>query len=304
MKKVLTVALGLIAITAVAQESAPVQQPAPPGFRTNLVERMDAPTYSDINCAGFISKEKFNTANQITATEAAPNETLAAETGQILLLSGSGYQEGQRYTVLRELKDPNQYEPYKGQRHDVGEAGQPFAQLGRIKVLTLRGSHAVAEVEFACQAMTTGDFLVPYQEKAPVDYRRESTIEKYPAGPGKVSARIIMSNEFDFLVARGQKVFINAGSDKGVKVGDYFRAVRGYDPDKIDPVEALSYKAPVGDDTQMHPGKVNRQEAKTLPLRNLGEMIVLSVSPTSSTAMITRAWESIEVGDHVELEGQ
>jgi hypothetical protein len=304
MKKILTGALVLIAIAAVAQDSAPVQQPAPPGFRTNLVERTDAPTYSDIYCAGFISKEKLNQTNQITATEAAPNETLAGNPTQIVLLSGSGYQEGQRFTVLRELRDPNQYEPYKGQRREVSEAGQPYAQLGRIKVLALRGSHAVAAVEFACQPMTTGDFLVPFQEHAPVSYKQDTIIEKYPSGPGKLGARIIMSNEFDFLVARGMKVFINAGSDKGVKVGDYFRAVRGYDPDKIDPVESLSYKSPVADDTQMHPGKVTREEAKTLPVRNLGEMIVLSVTPTSATAMITRAWESIEVGDHVELEGQ
>lgn len=304
MKKILTVALALIAISAVAQEAAPVQQPAPPGFRTNLVEREDAPSYSDVNCAGFITKNKLSTTNQITATESSPNETLAANTSQIVLLSGSGFQEGQQYTVVRELKDPNQYEPYKGQRHDVAEAGQPYAQLGKVKVLALRGAHAVAEVEFACQAMTTGDILIPFQERPPVEYKKSSMIEKFPAGPGRVSARIIMSDEFDFLVARGQKVFINAGSDKGVKVGDYFRAVRGYDPDKIDPVESLSYNSPVADDTQLHPGKVTRAEAKTLPVRNLGEMIVLSVTPTSSTAMITRSWESIEVGDHVELEGQ
>ena len=304
MKKILTGAVMLIAIGAVAQESAPVQQPAPPGFRTNLVERTDSPTYSDVYCAGFISKEKFNTANQVTAAEGAPSETLSATTSAIVLLSGSGFQEGQRYTVLRELKDPNQYEPYKGQRKDIADAGQPYAQLGRVKVLALREGHAVAEIEFACQPMTTGDILVPFQEHAPVSYKQDSVIEKYPSGPGKAGGRIIMSNEFDFLVARGQKVFINIGSDKGVKVGDYFRAVRGYDPDKIDPVEAVSYSAPVGDDTQKKPGEVTRKMAKTLPVRNLGEMIVLSVTPTSSTAMITRAWESIEVGDHVELEGQ
>jgi hypothetical protein len=51
------------------------------------------------------------------------------------------------------------------------------------------------------------------------------------------------------------------------------------------------------------PGVVTPAKAKTLPLRNLGEMIVLSVTPTSSTAMITNSLESIEVGDWVELEG-
>jgi hypothetical protein len=303
MKKIFIVALLVIAISAIAQDSAPVQQPPPPGFRTNLVDRNDAPAYSDVYCAGFISKEKFSEANQITAMEGSPSETLA-DASKLILVSGSGYQEGQRYSVLRVLRDPNQYEPYKGQRREIAEVGQPYAQLGRIRILTLRGATAIAEVEFSCQSITSGDILVPFQEHVPVTYHKTSVIEKYPAGPGRVSARIVMSNEFDFLVARGQKVFINAGSDKGIKVGDYFRAVRGYDPDKIDPVEAISYNSPVGDDTQKDPGKVTRAKAKELPVRNLGEMIVLSVTPTSSTAMITRAWESIEVGDRVELEGE
>lgn len=303
MKKVFTVALVLSAISAVAQ-NAPVQQPAPPGFRSNLVERQDAPSYSDVYCAGFLSKESFNQGNQITAIEGTPNETLAAGSSKLVLLSGEGYQEGQRYTVLRALRDPNQYEPYKGQRHDIAESGQPYAELGQVRILALREGHAVAALDFSCQPMTSGDFVVPFQEHAPVTYKQTSLIEKYPAAPGKVSARIVMSNQFDFLLGKGQKVFINAGSDKGVKVGDYFRAVRGYDPDKIDPVEAIAYKAPVAEDTQKTPGRVNPAEAKKLPVRNLGEMIVISVTPTSSTAMITRAWESIEVGDHVELEGE
>jgi hypothetical protein len=60
----------------------------------------------------------------------------------------------------------------------------------------------------------------------------------------------------------------------------------------------------VGDDTQKMPGIVTPALAKTLPPRNLGEMIVLSVTPTSSTAMITNSLETMEVGDQVELEGE
>ncbi len=302
MKKILVIVLVIFATSAVAQESAPMQPPPPQKFSTNLMESNEAPTYSDLYCAGFISKEHFDAANQVTAGEASPNQSLYAGRN-IVLVSGSGYQPGARYTVIRAMRDPNEYEPYKGQRREINAAGQPYAQLGRIRILELRGAIAVAEVEFSCQAMTTGDQLIPFQEHPPVAFRKNAMMERWPTGPGKLNARIVMSNELDFILARGNKVFIDAGSDKGVKVGDYFRAVRGYDPDKIDPVEALSYKAPVGDDTQKVPGVVTPAKAKTLPARNLGEMIVLSVTPTSSTAMITNSLESIEVGDHVELEG-
>ena len=39
-----------------------------------------------------------------------------------------------------------------------------------------------------------------------------------------------------------------------------------------------------------------------MPRRSLGELIVLSATPTSATGMITFALEEVHVGDEVELE--
>jgi hypothetical protein len=89
-----------------------------------------------------------------------------------------------------------------------------------------------------------------------------------------------------------------------VKIGQYFRAVRYYDPARLNPIENLAYKAPVGEDTQKEPGRVTKDTAATLPPRNIGEMIVLNVTPTSSTVMVTNALENIQVGDWVEMEDE
>ncbi len=303
MKRFLTIAVVLMAIPTVGQQSAPADQGQQQSFATNLKTVPNSPTYSDMYCSGFVSKEKFDMGNAVLGADTSPNQTLYGG-DNLLLLTGSGYQEGQRYTVIRALQDPNRREAYKGQHSDMDASGQAYAPMGRVRVVALRGEAAVAVVEFSCQGIATGDSLIPFQEKPEVTFRNTPQMNRFPNDQGKLQARIIMSNEFDFLVGRGQKVFINAGSEKGVKVGDYFRAVRGYDPDKIDPVEALSYNAPVADDTQKFPGKVSASLAKKLPLRALGELIVLSVTPTSSTAMITNSLESIEVGDRVELESE
>jgi hypothetical protein len=303
MKRLFLAAMVFVAISAVAQQPAPVQPPPSGVSSTNLTETNEAPSYSDIYCSGFISKENFDAAHQVVGGEQTPNQALYSGRN-VIFVSGKDYQQGARYSVVRALRDPNRYEPYKGQRHDIDETGQPYAQLGQVRIIALRGETAVAEVEFSCHAMTAGDLLIPFQEHPPVAFRKTSTMDRFPSGAGKLSARIVMSNELDFLVARGQKVFINVGSDKGVKVGDYFRAVRGYDPDQMEPVEALSYHARTVDDTQKIPGKITKEVAKTFPERNLGEMIVLNVTPTSSTAMITNSLESIEIGDRVELEGE
>lgn len=300
MKKAILVALVTAATLASAQ--TPQQQPPSQTFESNLVERAQAPSYSDLYCSGFISNENIPTTNTVSGGVNSPNEAIYAAGNQIFL-SGNGFAEGSRYTVLRPLHDPNRYEPFKGQKTAIVALGQPYAEIGRVRIVALRGSMAVAEVEFTCQNITIGDVVVPFQEHAAVAYRKNTSVERFPAGPGRLNARIVMAREFDTHVGTGQKVYLDAGANKGVKVGDYFRAVRGYDPAKIDPVDATAMKAPIGDDTQKVQGKIDKVLAAQMPLRNLGEMIVLSVTPTSSTAMITNSVETIQVGDQVELEG-
>ena len=304
MKKVSLVALLVLSVTAVAQDQPQAAPPAAQGqkFSTNLVQREEAPTPSDLYCAGFITTETVSKTNLIAAGMDSPDQTQFAR-GNTIFVSGGGMQEGAEYSVLRELHDPDEYEPFVGASAAVAAIGQPYAELGRIRVVAMRGGTAVADVEFSCQNMTIGDIVVPFKEHPPVTYRKASTFERFPSNPGHLMARIVMAREFDAEVGRGQKVYINAGSNKGVKVGDYFRAVRGYDPSKLNAIDNLSYKAPVGEDTQKYPGTVTPQSAKNLPMRSLGEMIVITVTQSSATAMITNSLEDIEVGDYVELEG-
>jgi len=306
MQKVILIALVLFAVAVVAQEQqeqAPPAQPAAQKFTTNLTQREAAPSYSDLYCAGFLTGESISKTNLIAGGTNSPDETLYAR-GNTVFVSGSGMKEGEQYSVLRELRDPNHYEPFVGQRRELIAMGQPYAELGRLRVVALRGSIAVAEVEFSCQQMTLGDIVIPFREHPPVQFRKSMTMDRFPAGPGHLNARIVMAREFDTAVGTGQKVYLNAGSNKGVKVGTYFRAVRYYDPERLNPVDNLSYKAPVGDDTQKVPGTVSPVTAKNLPARNIGEMIVLNVTQTSATAMITNSLEAIQIGDWVEMEDE
>lgn len=303
MRKSFISALILVAVAAVAQNPPANQQPAPPSFQTNLTETAQAPSYSDLYCSGFITNEKPILTNKVAAGVNSPDTTNYA-TGDYVYLSGSGFAEGARYSIVRELRDPNHYEPFRGQRAAIDALGQPFANIGRVRVVALRSGMAVAQVEFACQNVTLGDIAVPFVEHEPVSYRKTVSVQRFPGSAGRLTARIVLTREFDTLVGTGHKVYIDAGSTKGVKPGDYFRAVRGHAPAKIDPVDALSMNAPVGDDTQKNPGSNDRKTAAQLPVRTLGHLIVLTVTPTSSTAMITDALEGIQVGDQVELEGE
>ncbi len=279
------------------------QESAPSRASTNLVERVQAPSYSDMYCSGFISKETYAKGNAIIAGEESPDQTQFRQNDTVSL-EGSGYQEGSRYSVLRELRDPNRSRAFPGQAAAVSELGQPYAELGRLRVTAIRGKTAIALVEFSCAPMVSGDLVIPFQEKPPVTYRARTTFERYPAGEGSVRARIVLAKDFDYVLGAGQKVYLSAGADKGVKVGDYFRAVRNYDPARMAEVDALSFKPPSSEETQRYATHVSKEQFAELPKRAVADMIVLDVTPTSSTAMITYSVESVIVGDTVEREGQ
>ncbi len=192
MKRVVLIALAFFAIGAVAQEqTAQPQTPKDVRFSTNLTQRDEAPSYSDLYCAGFMTTEAVSRTNTVTGGTHSPEETQFYRGTQVFV-GGGGLQEGSEYSVIRELKDPNHYEAFKGAKAAQAAAGQPYAELGRIKVIAMRGSEAVAEVEYSCQNMTIGDLVVPFREHVPVSYRKSGTMEKFPAAPGHLNARIVM----------------------------------------------------------------------------------------------------------------
>jgi len=291
------VALFVVFCTALA-----LAQQAPPPPATNLVERPEAPTYSDLYCAGFISRQEIGRGNYLIGGLNTPNQTQFAQ-GDTVFLEGSGYQEGTRYSLVREVQDPNRMQMFPGQRMAIAEAGQPYVDLGRVRVTAIRGVTAIAVVEFSCTAIVAGDLVVPFQEKPPLAYRAPTTFDRFPAAPGALTGRIVLAKNFDTIAATGHKVYVNVGADKGVKAGDYFRVVRSYDPAKMDPVDALAYKVPYSEEAQKNVPRVPMTRFAELPRRAIAEGIVLNVTPTASTVMITLALEGVNVGDTVELEG-
>jgi len=301
MKRLCLLVLVLTTVVALAQEPkvAPGAQIAERS--TNVSEHANAPTYSDLNCAGFISKEQYNHANYLLAGAESPAATQFAQ-GDTVFLEGSGYAEGERYSLIRELRDLNRNPAFPGQASALAAAGQVYQELGRVRVIAMRGQTAIAKIEFSCTAMVSGDLVVPFVEKQSVPFRNAG-FERWPASSGSINGRILMAKEFDVIVAAGQKVYLSVGSRQGVKVGDYFRAVRGYDPMKAEPVEAVSYQVQQSEDSLKNQPRTTNATFGKLPKRALGEMIVISVTPTSATAMITSSVEHINIGDLVELEG-
>jgi len=296
----------LLATGAMAQiQDAPAQQQAPkiPKFQSNLVTKPQAPTYSDINCSGFVTKESIPTRNVVVGGEHSPHTSQFAGRDTIFL-SGEGFTVGARYRILRRVSDKNKVESFPGEYKLGREAGDQWADLGYTHVTQIVDGTPLALIDFSCQPVVVGDILMPYEDRPTVPFSKNPlSFQEFGVPTSGTVGRIVQAKDFDYLLATGKKVYLNIGADKGLKPGDYLRVTRGYDWIKDStPIDRLSTKATMSEDTSDRMPRVEAAPEKKFPRRGLGEMIVLWTTPNSAVALITVAREDMHIGDQVELE--
>jgi outer membrane protein OmpA-like peptidoglycan-associated protein len=210
-------------------------------------------------------------------------------------------QEGQEYQLLRRIQDPNRYESFPGQLRMLDHLGEFYQDLGRAKVLSIRKRVRVAQIETSCSTTLPGDIAVPFQERPRPEFKH-TDFEQFAPPNGKTHGRVVMGRDLDTIVGVHRVVYLNIGEAQGVKPGDYFRITREYPSIVQDPAQSLPFYAPMSDDTQKDPSRFNfRRQAGELPRRSVGELMVISTSGDSSTALTTYAPEEVHLGDGVEM---
>jgi hypothetical protein len=306
-----------VASLAGAQQSTTAVTPDSDGIVHTSVNvpfvRFQTPTQADLYCAGFITKERIPDANYVNGGLETPTST-KFEIGELIYLAGTGYQAGQLYSIVREIRDVNEYEIYPGMRKVLQATGRPYGEIGRVRVVDTRSHSAIAQVEYSCDPINPGDIAVPFVPKQAVSFHVPGHFDRFAPPNGKLTGRIVLGKDFDGVLGTGMKLYMNMGSNQGVKVGDYFRVVRPYTATLHDPVDSLSFKAQTSEDTQMRPpafeaNRLTRTKGpnihvRDLPRRGIGEVVVLNVTPTASSAMVVFALEDVYAGDTVELDEQ
>jgi len=315
MKKIGLLVL-LLATAAWAQSgsnasSSEAPQGTSPTTASFPTERVQTPTYADLYCAGFISKQILPDANFVEGGLQTPTTTKFTR-GDIVYLKGTGYSAGAEYEIVRALRDVNEYEMFPGQRKLLKETGQPYEEVGRVKVIDTRSRSAIALIEYACDGVNPGDTAIPFAEKQAVSFHTPIHFDRFLPSSSKVSGRIVMGKDFDSQLGTGQKVYLNVGAAQGVKVGDFFRAVRSYESDLTDPVDSLSFKAAIAEDTQKKTPSVDPHmltksngpeiHVRDLPRRAVGEIVIIGVTNTTATGMVVFSMEDMHAGDGVELD--
>ena len=129
--------------------------------------RVQTPTYADLYCAGFISKQILPDANFVAGGLQTPTTTKFTR-GDMIYLEGTGYSAGAEYEIVRALKDVNEYEMYPGEKKLLKETGQPYEEVGRVKIVDTRSKTAIGQIEYSCDGINPGDTAIPFAEKQPV----------------------------------------------------------------------------------------------------------------------------------------
>jgi len=280
-----------------AQTPQPAQKPQP---RNAPAEVGNTPTPNDMYCSGFITTEKVPDKIFVAAGHNTPDQSRYAGKSDVIFLHGPGLKEGERYQIVRHVKDTNHYEIYSGQKSAVHNAGEPYFEMAIVQVNEVQKDTGIATFELSCADVMPGDIAIPLVEREAPPFRKVS-LERYAPPSGKPQGRILMAKEFDSFLGSKYKAYISIGADKGLKPGDYLRATRTYSYTYHDPEAGLSRKASEYEDTQVNPQKLPVGDLSSLPRRTLGDMIVLQVHAKSATAMVLTALEDIHVGDGVEV---
>ena len=294
--------ISVLAFAAIAwgQASQPAKQPVV-AIHGRAASTANAPTPSDMYCGGFIASEKVPNDRYVVGGWNSPDQTrYASQSVDVLYIHGRDIKEGDRFSIVRRAQDPNHYEFFPGQNAAVKALGSPYFEMGYVKVINVQRETAVAVPELACADFVVGDLAVPFAERTAPVFRVVS-LDKYAPPSGKPQGRIIMGHEFDGYLATKSVAMINMGEDQGLKVGDYLRITRTYSRTYRDPEAGLAMKATASEDSQADPYRLPPGDVSSLPLRTLGDMIVLEVHKKSATAMVVTSLQEIQVGDGVEL---
>lgn len=315
MKRAVFFLLPLMAGLSWAQQP-PSDAPTPNGTIATVVnfpvEKVQTPSVADLYCAGFVRKPEPRS-NFVTGGTESPFNTNFAN-GEAIYLHGRGYEVGQQYTIIRELQDPNRYELYAGQFAAMKAAGRPYEELARVRIIDTRPHMAIARIEFSCDSVAPGDLVIPYEEKQLVNFHPPLRFDRFALANGQVSGRILLAKDFDSELGAGGTVYVNIGSNQGLKIGDFLRAERLAEAVTRDAVDSLSFKADAYEMTQNEPPLINPSfldrghgpviHTNQMPRRGVGEIVIIGTTPTTATGMIVFSLEPVHVGDTVELDQQ
>lgn len=259
-----------------------------------------APDYNIVNCSGFVSDQKFPQEFHLISGEQS-NYKLTFTSGDYVYINrgqDKGVRVGDRFFVIRPDDYAGDVPWFKWQEKLMKAMGTQYMDAGQVRVVSVQPKVSIAQVIFSCDYMQRGDIVLPYQERPVPAFKETAALDHFAPVSGKPVAMLVTGKDHQDAFGKNSAVYVNLGTNQGVKVGDYFRIFRyqGSTAETVPQTKDYQY-------TMYGFGSApQRYSWNDLPREILGEGIVFNVSHNSSTMMITVSSSEIYAGDYIEIE--
>ncbi len=263
-----------------------------------------AATRSQVECSGFITSDRVP--NTIYVVDGADNDLYEAlrefTPGDFVYLRNrhrEGFAVGTAYSLvrpeigflLRTSWTPGQLarqiQPsgswYSGQQWNIRSLGQPYEDVGQVKVVAVTHYGAVAQVTFACGPINPGDIAVPYQAREIPEYTPPTKFDRFAPRNGKMEGAIVAASNAANFLAKGSIAYLNLGERDGAHPGQRYRIFAIFRDHLIEGWEGIL-------------------RFPETPRESVGELVILSTQKKSSVGIVVTSTREISVGDGVELE--
>jgi hypothetical protein len=257
-------------------------------------------SYSTVYCSGFVSDQRVPDAARLVSGEQSNIKIMFGRGDYVIINRGQdkGVRVGDRYSVVRPESDSLQVNWFKWQSKLMKAMGIHYVDAGQLRIINVQAKTAVAEVSLSCDYMLRGDIILPFQERPEPTFKDPSAFDHFAPISGKPVAMIVQSKDYQQSAGQGNTFYVNLGTERGVKVGDYFRIFRYQGT-----LAELSPQTKGFQDRLYgfgsSPGRYNWND---LPREVLGEGLVINVSRNSSTVFVTYSSADIYTGDYIEIE--
>ncbi len=256
--------------------------------------------YSSVNCSGFITDQKVPDEARLVSGEQSNYKITWIRGDYVHINRGQdkGVRVGDRFSVVRPDKDPADVPWFKWQAKLLKAMGEMYQDAGQLRVVNVQPKVSVAQIVFSCGYMQRGDIVLPYQERPAPPLKDSATFDHFAPVSGKPVAMLVAGRDYSQAYGKLSPVYVNLGTNQGVKVGDYFRIFRyqGSMAETVPQEKGYAY-------TMYGFGSAPaRYEWNDLPREVVGEGIVINVSRNSSTMIITLSSIENYAGDYVEVE--
>jgi hypothetical protein len=220
---------------------------------------------SDVYCFAELVQDEGKFEFKIASSERIQFQDQYSE-GEIVYIDGGvnqGVNAGDRFFILHRIRKLN---------HPVSNSnlGIVYSQVGQLKILCAQEDTSIAEITYACDPINIGDVLEPFAPvPVPLVIDPDPT-DRCDEPNGKPTGYITYNRDDQIDLGTHWLVFLDLGAAEGIYPGTFATVFRD------NPVEGM-------------------------PRLVMGEVGVLTVEEDYSTAIITRAWAPLVVGDRVEV---